>query len=777
MTIFYEFSDPEGNSYTISLVDGESYPIDGIEDRHLRAFFGIYQVTIPDHRENVEVICNRLKFKSDPATYLAICRCEATKTIIGGYILEHYPISKFCLLRYIFRESSYAGKEIGLSLGRSIEFLVNSILISREGKLVKTVLFETAVHPDYTGIANYAPIAKFFSKIEGVWIDTPYLAPISGRVKYLLGAIPVSGNLRENITQKDLHQFLDELYLHNDQSVFDSQFYLDNISSWQRKLEGDHKKITDKIKEFPRLIRPKLELSRVSIALHFIEEGGIDVNWENLKKNKNIYDAVFNSYEKDLFSQRFVEDPPYYTKHVDVQYASIQFSNLISFNSEGREETLILVDENAKPLSPEKLEKKVKVFLNYTVFRKKDRGDSLNDNIVVWEIVLSPMTSFNEYELIQLEKYFAGKQEGFTLNIRYILNSNICKDVFDFAENLIGGDKVLRREVLAGTVQVDTFWLEYMSDVRSERHATVWRQIYQYYNSEPANRKDSKGADKLECIYAENEDFMYILNAFCGITLGIFDFDRMSIEEVNDTLVPLRCTDSYFVILNKGSIACFCEDNDIYSNALKYGIGINPYLIIPNAVLAYNSYLTSAVYEQTSQSDSNFSYRPIYEKSLLKKISGYIKGGIFGKVTKTPDRLSELITRKDHISSFLKNLVPNVYQYETERELYNHGMEKRGIIEKREDLEEYRRELDDDISHLVNERANLLGKLSLILGVISLSQIYQFFDSVKDLFTGNDTSFTKYISLIFTILLLIAFIFFSARNYQIVLIEKGKKKF
>lgn len=496
-----------------------------------------------------------------------------------------------------------------------------------------------------------------------------------------------------------------------------------------------------------------------------------------------MYDKVFNSFEKDLFSQKFVEDPPYYSKQVDVQYASIKFNNIISFNSEGRAETIILIDEDKKPLSDFLLEKKVKVFLNYTVFKNKDRAKSVNNNYVVWELVISPIDPFNEYEFIQIEKYFTGKQESFINDIKYIINMQACVDLFDFSEKLIGNNVSLRREVLAGTIQIDTSGLTYIKDSKAftplltEEQNWTWSQIYQYYNSDSGAKKNKEGADKLELIYSNYEDAKYILNTFCGIALGIFDFDRMSIEEVDDTLVPLRKTDSYFVILNKNSIVCFCDTNDIYANALKYGIGINPYLIIPNAVLAYNSFLTLKVYEKTARLGAmNLNHSdapPSWYKQWARKLKRSLVGD---SLTDKPNRLSELMEQKDHISSFLKNVIPNVYQYETERELYNYGMEKRGIVEKREDLEEYKKEVEEEISHLVNERANLLGKLSLILGIISLSQIYQFFDILKNLFSSPDAGLSKYISLFFTFVLLIFFLYFSLKNYRIILVDSRKDR-
>lgn len=782
MKLLYEFSDSHNDPYSISIVNRENYPQDRLNNTDLQVFFNIYQNTIKEYLEDVEKICSRLQENTDPATYLVICKDKNNEKVIGGYIFEYYPDSQVCLLPYIFLTPLYQNKQIGINLGASVQTLINTELIDFERKKVKAVFFDLALHPDFINIASYAPGSKFFSKIDGIWLDVPYMEPLSGEVDYLLGAIPASGNLRDNFTEHDLYAFFKELYSLNNNTILHSPFFKNQIIPLQKDPYWGRRKITDKIKEFPKLIQPRLKISRASIALHFVQETGIELDWEVLKKDNHIYDTVFNSYEKDLFSQRFADDPPYYSKHVDIKYATIQFGNIMSFNSEGRHETFIFVDEHGNPITNKHLKKRVKIFLNYTLFKKKDPGISSCDNILIWELVLSPVDYFNEYEFIQLEKYFTGKQESFHFDIKYVLHDRVYDDIFDFAEKLIGRNIVLRKEILAGTIQLDTSYLWYQSGNEStpthhtDRENIMWSQIYQYYNSDFSNKKDINNADKLERIYSENEDFRYILNTFCGIALGIFDFDRMSIEEVNDTLIPLRSTDSYFVILNNGSIACFCNKNDIYANALKYGIGINPYFIILNAVLAYNGYLTVAVYDQAIQSEN---HHPVPLNPVLqpqKKYQNLISGFWNRKGSAKTNRLSELIYRKDHISSFLKNIVPNVYQYETEREIYSYGMGKRGINEKREALEMHKKELEEEISHLVNERANLLGKLSLVLGIISLSQIYQFFDAIKDIFTSNDTSPTKYISLIFTILSLVFFVYFYTKNYQIILVNKKQKR-
>lgn len=797
MKPLHHFSDKQGNTYSVSLVDELSYPIDGINDPVIRAFFKIYQATIKDVQEHSEVITDRLKLKKSPTTYLAICQDDTSKAVIGGYILEYYVKSEFCLLPYIFVESAYqfneweeTRKHIGINLGVSLQKLVNSTLISEENKLVKTVLFEIAKKNDFLIDVHFAPAARFFSKIDGIWIDVPYIEPISGRPDYLLGAIPISGNLRETMTLKDLYQFLNELYAHTNPELLRHPYFIENIAPWQNQSSFERRKITEKIREFPRLVQPQLQFYKASIAMHLIEEKGIKLDVDDLKKNKHVYDELFNSYEKDLFSQKFVEDPPYYSKHVGVQYATIRFSSILRFNSEGRDETLILVDHNKQPLSEESLEKQVKVYINYTVFRKKDRRKNLIESDVVWDLVISPIDYFNEYEFIQLEKYFTGKQEHYTLDITYLFNKEPCDDLYDFAQKVIGNNVQLRREVVAGTIQLDTSELVYVmpsqhvnpqtpvpQTVVSQYPGWTWPQIYQYYNSDSAAKKNSDGADKLELIYSSNKDAEYILNTFCGIALGIFDFDRMSIEEVFDTLEPRRMTDSYFVILNKNSIACFCEANVLYTNAIKYGIGINPYLIIPNSVLAYNSFLTIDVFEQTANLGRLQPDQPTPSPPQIKQWAQNLTGRLLGNSFKGgPDRLDELIFQKEKITAFLKNVVPNVYQYETERELYTYGMDKRGIVEKRGDLEAYKKEIDEEIAHLNNERSNLFGKLSLILGIISLSQIYQFFDSVQVLVTRPDPQhgLAKYLSLFCTFSLLVLFIYFSRKNYRIILVDPKK---
>ena len=196
-------------------------------------------------------------------------------------------------------------------------------------------------------------------------------------------------------------------------------------------------------------------------------------------------------------------------------------------------------------------------------------------------------------------------------------------------------------------------------------------------------------------------------------------------------MVPLASTDLYFLILNKSSITCFCHDNKLYSNSIKYGIGINPYVMIPNTVLAYNSFWTEygerhlKAERQTEIAETGWSVNQI--RSLFKK--------------KKETRSLYLTQISNDLSVALHAEVLNVFQYDTEISVYNAGMEKRGIREKRRELERRKSGYDEELRGMDAKRSNAFGMLSIILSVISLTQIYQFVQEIcKRIVASTDPS-------------------------------------
>ncbi|SDD53875.1 hypothetical protein SAMN04487996_101266 [Dyadobacter soli] len=723
------------SSDQIEVISSETDLLD--KNSRLDEFYTQYKIAFPEiTSERKDDLLRRLNADAIPNNYIVLYTRDGA--VIGGLIMECYPCG-YALLTYVFVLKEFDGQLIGTRL---IDYLKRYIdtAINRSGRLDKRkiviLVFEAKIDAVYNNV-HYSSIFEFYfrqNKLECQLINLYYIEPMSGSDDYLLGVIPTasSGNIRETLAISSYHTFLKELY------------YSADPENASRYLAAVKNRIDDRVEnipivEFPKLRSPVLKIPKVSVALHIIEEDPDDISL--LKEN--YYCKIFNSYEKDLFSQRYVQRSPYFSKHIDSQQVTIEFDGIVHFTSEGREETFIFVDEQGRVLSEEARQKNARVFINHTYFESEKK--------LIWTFVFHPESYFNEFEVIQLEKYFTGSQENvgvdanrnLDLTIKFLYQGRKYYDALSLANAILADlrskSKTAGRAdrsqgklgaILAGAVQLDSSEIGFSRDpkhrvrlVERERHADSsspqddqWRFIYQYYNSDESTRKNDQGVDKLNELYDNNSYFEYALNSFCGIALGIFDFERMSFEEVGDTLVPLASTDTYFLILNKSSISCFCHENKLYANSIKYGIGINPYIIIPNAVLAYNSFWIDhgEKYLVEENPPELTGWRRLW---ILNRFFDKRNKVIFGH---------QLRHEVAEISKALHAELLNVFQYETEISIYNAGMEKRGINEKRTELVRHKNKKEDVLKEMEMRRTNSLGILSIILSVISLTQIYQF---------------------------------------------------
>jgi hypothetical protein len=386
----------------------------------------------------------------------------------------------------------------------------------------------------------------------------------------------------------------------------------------------------------------------------------------------------------------------------------IQFSEINEFISEGRKEQFYRD-------SPKLV--KMKGYANYTYF--------FNSRIRVWHLVLTPdnIDSLNELDVIKIMKLFSGfqekggkeesnkKEENHKLNRNY-LNFRWKKDgkneesgfnnIDSFFQYLTGikyefqknkGIKDINELLTSGIISIDMNQNSYRNadniDEVKKEISSKFEALYNIIHG---------GSDDLE---TNNPYVESVFKALCGIALGIFDFGRMGIEEVYDTLAPREksITPTSFLTINRGVLTSFALGDDVFNSAWKT-LGMNPYLMIPSAVLAHNDYVSRDA------------------ENMLNKIWNELNLSL-----KIP--LNTLISRRDYIDDLINDdILANVFQYPTEQELYSYGMVHRGIKERIEELRVKLIQLDK-IIELKQSRQSLTNEkwIQSILLVLSLLQI------------------------------------------------------
>ena len=206
----------------------------------------------------------------------------------------------------------------------------------------------------------------------------------------------------------------------------------------------------------------------------------------------------------------------------------------------------------------------------------------------------------------------------------------------------------------------------------------------------------------------------YALDAFCGICIGIFDYERMDFEEVVETLVPTQksATKTSLRIMNRGSLVYFCHSEDLYDAVLD-NIGISPYLLLPSSVLANNfkvARLAENKAKTLNQQNSKDSWAKPFSISETRKVYQ---------------------TAKDELEKKLNDeIVSNVFQYPAEQEVFERGMDQRGINTMIEEIKSQKNSIQskiDKYSNWENELFHLkLNLIAAFLAFVALKEMLSF---------------------------------------------------
>jgi 6-pyruvoyl-tetrahydropterin synthase len=229
--------------------------------------------------------------------------------------------------------------------------------------------------------------------------------------------------------------------------------------------------------------------------------------------------------------------------------------------------------------------------------------------------------------------------------------------------------------------------------------------------------------DALVDDYAE-----YVFKSYCGICLGIFDYDRMGFQEIDDTLVPLpdSKTESSFLAVHRGVLAMIGSDDDVMDTYWDT-IGANLYLLIPSAVLAHNDKVARDA------------------EGRLDTLLSDLRSGA------SVLSIRQLNEQRNQVDDLLNDdILGNVFQYKTEQELYNHGMARRGIDERigdsRAKLEQLEKLIQIKQEESTSRYQRRITTLATVVGIFSFySVIHDFF--VNELAKGEEAESSKFIEL------------------------------
>jgi len=478
----------------------------------------------------------------------------------------------------------------------------------------------------------------------------------------------------------------------------------------------------------PKPEEPVLRLERAAICLHAVERPAQPPHGVKLKYPKC---PEVQSMELDLLAYRFQIDPPFGTRcEFGRQAVEIEFPKRFDYHSEGETTTL----ECRRGTRRE-----AEVLVSSTTF--------LRSGFKVWHICFTPPEGgyFDEYDLIKLIHLYDGRTEqtnlakkvkfrirapkpadateegagiepGPALKIRDFLRE-VCQRMDGNLELRAGTLQLVTGPTLAGTVNMNRL-LTHITAARTAGKANYHRQMLAWLG------------DKT-CVERR------ILMAFDGIVEGIFDFEEVDTEELLDTLEPTFFRSADFIRVHRSSLVNITAEDRPLSECWDT-VGISPYLIIPHAVALHNEALVSIA------------------EDILDRV--------------TSDRRRQSVLRLENAvreAEFNLNryFLPNVFNYVTERTLYERSRVDRGGEDQRLATEAKLQEVKSLVEQKWEVRqAHGQIVITAMLGVISLLQVQgQLFDVMG---AGHSAEWKWSVLGVLSLLLVVVIIYLGRRGLR-----------
>ncbi len=172
-----------------------------------------------------------------------------------------------------------------------------------------------------------------------------------------------------------------------------------------------------------------------------------------------------------------------------------------------------------------------------------------------------------------------------------------------------------------------------------------------------------------------------------GILCGLLDFN-IDADEFNDVFdEPIKVNKTLLLDVQKGTLFKFITKDRAFESAYEK-IGVNPYLLYPQALLLHNEELLAGAVREAQKADGAQSEKRLRKAELA---------------------LREVLQRE---------LLPNVFQYTCERKLYDDGHGSRGLTNLQMSLEQRLKEINGRLEEVVSRKGAFLNMALALFGVV-----------------------------------------------------------
>lgn len=381
-----------------------------------------------------------------------------------------------------------------------------------------------------------------------------------------------------------------------------------------------------------RVETPVLGFARYGIAFHFV--GAAPLGEPPRKTSPELL-----SFERDLLSYSYRDDPPLATQALEVpgplQSLEVVYPARLEYLAEGRRVRL----DCAGAERGERV-RAVRLRASRTTF---------GSGVAVLHLALvhdpeDPRSEMNEYDLIKLAKLWEGGEGlGENAPVAFRAPGQAALSIADLAA-AVAQEPAGAWKLRSGTLQLLT---EPAAPGSRELWVRLWHQL--------GAIAQAMGRDPYRLAGALDEGGLRpALLALAGLVQGLLDFESCDDHELLDVLAETEVRAGRVLALFKGTLLTI-EDTDRALEAASGTVGTSPYLLVPHALLLHNEELLRRAAQAAERA-----------------------AGSRGQALDAARRRIHLLLDR--------HWLPDLFHYRSERRIFELGMASRGMKDLHQDL-------------------------------------------------------------------------------------------
>jgi hypothetical protein len=599
---------------------------------------------------------------------------------IAGFIgSEYYPESRVGLVTYIAAAPEWRGRGVGRELldagFRALENDARTV-----GGQLHAVFAEihepTRIESNVDSIPPRDRVA-IMARYGAKRVPIPYVQPAlggSGDRAYglMLVAFPLRGRgfPRGQLSAETVSRFLRELYATAEGEVRDDD------RDFSRMLNALTKDV--ELEELVQEEDPALRITNYGIAFHFAA-------WQPSPVEIRDGCPEIDSFERDMLAYAYQGSRRPFASQVDLKpelrHVSVRFPPHVSFVSEGRPVTLLRAgangDEGVRPveLRIARTDFRSGVSILHCVLNASGNRDSI----------------LNEYDVIKLAKFWEGGEgvhepaSGLTDAALFTVQPEGGDETTLLAiANEAFGEGAHPTELRAGTIQV------LIDDADTARLCEAVGEL-----------KRAEGAASLDA------DTRTEVTAVGGILQGLLDFEEIDLDELADVFKDVEPETVRMDAIKKGTLFSL-TNRDRAMEAAAEAVGMSPYLLVPHAALLHNeALLKRAVQIANALPDPGRAEDRSWPARLRLRLANFVERAasrsaalqnLWERIRRRwRHRLARIERDRRDVARLVNDLVPNVFNYKAEQDVYERGWKSRSLDNLKEEVENRLTELDTDI--------------------------------------------------------------------------------